>query len=219
MIFKTMAFLFLLCWALPAVSASTKKPVESSSTREIDGVLASYRQAKGIEAKVKKSVIQETIGTEMKSQGTFFFSRGKMRMEIVEPERSILVFDGKYIWLESRFDDSHIEVTKMRAGELRKSNSILAALFDRKDVLKNFKLLNRKVDGEKKTFSFTAKDKKKNDVQSLEIALKDKNLDRISYTDRIENKVTLEFSDVTKGALNADKFVYKPPKGSDVTSP
>jgi chaperone LolA len=215
-------------FCLPAFSASkkahakTKAAALKSATgtaKDVDTVLASYRQASALKAKIKKTVVQKTFGTEMKSQGDFYFSKGKLRMEIMEPERSTLVYDGKHIWFESRLDDQHVQVTKMKANELRKSDSLLAALFDRKDVLKNFNLTGSKSDETRKTYSFEAKDKKKSDVKFLEIALKEKDIEHITYEDQIENRVTLEFSDMTKGALDAKKFAYKPPKGAEVTEP
>lgn len=197
----------------------TERASKSSSTKEVDAVLTSYRRAGALKAKVNKTVVQETMGTETKSRGAFYFSKGKLRMDIMEPERSALVYDGKNVWFESRFDDQHVQVTKMRVGELRKANSMLAALFDKKDVLKNFKLIGTKSENGKKIFSFEAKDKKKSDVQFLEIALKDKDIQRITYKDQIENRITLEFSELIAGPLPANKFAYKAPKGAEVTEP
>jgi outer membrane lipoprotein-sorting protein len=191
----------------------------SSAVREISKVLTNYREAKSIKAKVQKTVVQETVGTSMKSPGDFYFSKGKMRLEMMEPERTILVYDGKTVWYESRIDDEHVVVTKIRANGLRKSDSLLAALFYNKNVLENFKLKTSVTDQSKKVFTFEAKDKKKSDVQSLEIALKDKDIQRISYKDQIENRVTLEFSDVERGSVSAAKFAYKPPKNAEITEP
>ena len=129
------------------------------------------------------------MGTSMKSQGEFYFSKGKMRLEMREPERTTLVYDGKIIWFESRADEEHIVVTKMKAMELRKSDSLLASLFDRKDVLKNFNLKSSKSEWLAiKDFKFEPKDKKEKWISNrLEIALKDKKtFERISYKDQIE---------------------------------
>src|ERR1700722_4196260 len=126
----------LVLFMAPAL-AFPKAPAHASPTHDVDSVLASYRTAKAVKGKVKKTVVQEAMETSMSSQGDFFFSKGKMRLEMMEPERTPLVYDGKTIWFESRADEEHVVVTKMRAGELRKSNSLLASLFDRKDVLKS----------------------------------------------------------------------------------
>jgi outer membrane lipoprotein-sorting protein len=202
--------LFLIL-ALPSLALAGGPPA-----KDVSAVLASYRQAKALHASVKKTVEQETMGTSMKSQGEFYFSKGKMRLEMREPERTTLVYDGKIIWFESRADEEHIVVTKMKAMELRRSDSLLATLFDRKDVLQKFNLKSSTRDGSLKEFNFEPKDKKKSDIQSLEISLKGKDIQRISYKDQIDNRVTLEFSDLTKGKVPADKFAYKAPKHAEI---
>ncbi|MGZ3722571.1 MAG: LolA family protein, partial [Bdellovibrionales bacterium] len=224
----------LLVLAVPALAFA--KPAKASAAKGLSGkksagkesakpakevaqVLASYRVAKAIKAKVKKTVVQETMGTSMKSEGNFYFSKGKMRLEMSEPERTVLVYDGKTIWFESRADEEHIVVTKIHGNEFHRSDSLLAALFDKSDALKQFNLKSSTTDESKKAFTFEPKDKKKSDVVSLEIALRDKDIQRIAYKDQIDNRVILEFSDVTKGSVSADKFSYKPPKGAEITEP
>lgn len=212
MIRKLLIFLTLplIAVAKPVGSTKAKPP-----TREVDKVFASYRAGKPFKAKVKKTVTQEIMGTTMTSSGTFYFSKGKMRMDISEPERTTLVYDGKAIWSESRSTDDHVLVTKIRSIELRKSDSLLASLFGGENVLKKFTLKSIKSDDTKKNYTFEAKDKK-SDVQVLEITLKDKDIQRISYKDSRENKVTLEFDDLSHASVAADKFAYRPPKGAEV---
>jgi outer membrane lipoprotein-sorting protein len=189
------------------------------SASDVDQALESYRKAPAIRAKVKKTVEQEMMGTETKSEGEFYFSKGKLRMDIHEPEKTILVYDGQTFWLESRTDDGHVVVTKMPAANLRKSDSILASLFDRKDVLKGFDLRKTNTADKLATYDFEAKDKKKADILTLQIALRGQDIERITYKDQLENKVTLEFSDVKRVIVEGDRFAYKPPKGADVTEP
>src|SRR5262249_24074961 len=150
------------------------------------------------------------------SHGTFYFSAGKLRMDIVEPEPTTLVYDGKIVWSEARSAENHVLVTKIRNTELSKSDSLLASLFSGKDLLKNFALKEVKEKDSKKTFYFVDKDKK-SDVQSLEISIKGKDIQRISYLDQRENKVTLEFDDLSHPKLPADKFADVPPKGAEIT--
>ncbi len=207
----------LLLFAAPVFAMP--KPVKSQTGAEVETVLARYRLAKAITAKVKKTVFQETMQSESKSQGDFYFAKGKLRIDISEPEKTTLVYDGKTVWFESRLDDQHVSVTKMRASSVHKSGSLLAALFERKGVLDRFKLVGNKTANGGNVFSYEAKDKKKSDVRFLEIAIKNKDIQRITYRDQIENRVTLEFSNLSKGAVPASKFVYKPPRSAEITEP
>jgi outer membrane lipoprotein-sorting protein len=211
-------WLLICAWAPFALAKTEAVKAHANPNKEVLAALAGYRSAPAIQAKVEKTVAQETMGTENKSQGIFYFSKGKLRLDILQPEKTSLVYDGKNIWFESRLDDEHVTVTKMRANQLRKSDSILAALFDKKDVLHNFALVKNQKDGDKKSFSYKAKDKK-SDVQFLEIDLDNRDIEKISYKDQIENSVTLKFSHISRAALPVEKFAYKPPKNSEVTEP
>jgi outer membrane lipoprotein-sorting protein len=205
-------FLFFL--AVPFMA--TAKPSKPSAS-DVDSVLSRYRSAKAIQAKVKKTVLQEVMGTSNTSEGRFYFSKGKLRLDIEKPEKSTLVYDGKNIWLESRLDDQHVQVTHMKAGELKRTDSLMAALFDRKDALKKFNLLKAKdVDGEK-VYSFEPKDKKSTEVRFLEVALKNKDIQRITYKDQVENTVSFEFHDLSKESVPMAKFQYRLPKEASVT--
>ncbi len=212
------SFVIYLC-LLPVLAwAKAGNPaIAASPAAEVDAVLSKYRKAKSLQAKVTKTVVQELVGSETKSDGDFYFSKGKLRLEFGEPENSKLVYDGKTVWLESRLDDKTVQVMKLRSNELKKSDSLLAALFERKDILKNFKLLETKESEGVKTYKFEPNDKKKTEVQFLELALKNKELQRISYKDQVENQVSFDFQNLSKGSVAPSKFTYKVPKGANVT--
>lgn len=192
-----------------------KKP---NAAKEVDAVLAKYREAAAIEAKVKKTVVNEVMGMDNKSSGEFYFSKGKLRMDITEPEKTVLVYDGKFVWMEQEIEDGKKLVTKLRTNELKRSKSVLTALFEKKDVLRNFKHLKSSKDGESQTHLFEPKSSKdEQEVRELEVTLKKKEIERISYKDQLENKVTFDFSEVRRGEVPAKKFTYKVPKGAEVT--
>jgi outer membrane lipoprotein-sorting protein len=206
----------VLAFLLPAIAASKAK--KSDPFREVETVMAKYRAAPAIKAKVKKTVVQEVMGMESVSEGEFFFSKGKLRLEISKPDVSLLVYDGKTVWVESRMDENTIQVTKLRANELKRSKSVLTALFGKKDILKGFKLIKSSNKDGVKTFVFEPKDKKPDsEVQQLELRLKSKDLEMVSYKDQLENEVKFEFQDLTRGEVPAAKFSYKPPKNAEVT--
>ena len=190
---------------------------EKLSVKDVDSVLTRYREAGAFKAKVRKTVAQEVLGTETTGVGDFFFSKGKLRLEMHEPENTTLVYDGKIVWLESRIDKNTVEVTKIRSRELKKNDSLLAALFDRKDILQSFKLNGAKTTDGKNVFSFKPRDSKKTEIRVLEIALMGKELQRITYMDDRENRVSFEFENLNRESIPADRFAYSPPKGANIT--
>ena len=198
-------------WAISAFPAS------QMSARDVDAVLTKYRQAEAFRSKVKKTVTQEVIGTETSGDGVFYFSKGKLRLEMSEPENTTLVYDGKTIWMETRLDKDTVEVTKVKSRDLKKNDTLLAALFERKNILQSFKLISARVDGELNVYSFEPRDKKKTEVRLLDIVLNGKELSQVAYRDDRENKVTFVFTDLVREPVAAAKFKYKPPKGANVT--
>ncbi len=208
----------ILIALLVLVSPGFAHAKKALTAKDVDTVLSKYRQAPAIQAKVKKTVVQETMGIENTSTGDFYFSKGKLRLDFTEPEKTTLVYDGKFVWLESRLDDKNIQVTKMRTNELKRSKSVLTALFEKKDILRNFKMVKAaEADGSKNYFFEPKKKKAEDEIQQLQIVLKNKELERVSYKDQLENTVSFDFSELTKGKVPAAKFSYKIPKNAQVT--
>ena len=189
----------------------------STPTSQVEDVLTRYRAAKSVKARVKKTVTQELMGSTHVSEGLFYFAKGKLRLDLTKPEPSILVYDGKNIWLESHLDAQTIEVSHMRAGALKRSDSLMASLFDKKDALKGFRLLQTHAGDGYKSYSFTPKDKSTTEIRSLEVELRGPELKRIKYKDQMENTVDFEFGDLSHEAVDLNLFVYKPPAGANVT--
>jgi outer membrane lipoprotein-sorting protein len=213
----------LLPMLLVVFAPATFAKASAKGAKEVNSILAAYRKAPAIQAKIKKTVVQEAMGTETKGQGEFYFSKGKLRMDIQTPEKSTLVYDGKYVWYESRMegldgDGETIQVSKMKMGKLKKTDSLMATLFEEKDILRNFKLISAKqTKASGKVFVFEPRNKAKTEVQHLEIGIKNGNIDRIMYRDQVENKVAFEFSDLKRAAVPAGKFKYTVPKKAEVT--
>ena len=206
------------CLSLVVAVAGLNLYAKPLSAAEVDAAMAAYRKAPAVEARVKKTIHQEVMNTKNESEGRFYFSKGKLRLDFDRPERSTLVYDGRTVWLESRLDDKHVQVSRVKSGALRKSNSLMAALFDNKDALKAFRLLTRKEEHGLTKFAFEPRDRKATEVRSLEIALDHQALSAITYRDEMENKVEFQFKDVRLGPVAAAKFKYQPPKGASVTN-
>lgn len=214
-----MSFKFLLIGVLSAGaqfnagSSAKAKP----SAESVAKVFAELRKADGVRADIKKVVEQKVLERTVESSGLFYFSKGKMRLEISKPEPSLLVFDGSHVWLESTFDEDTKQVTKIFAGNLRKSDSMMASLFDRDDVLKKFKLIGVADHEGLRKFSFVPKNPKSTEVKSLDIELQGNKLKSLAYADQIENVVRYEFETLSVRKLSNGLFLYKPPNGATVS--
>lgn len=191
----------------------------ASALRRVNSILARYREAPAIRAKVKKTIVQELMGNTVTSEGIFYFSKGKLRLEFTAPESSTLVYDGENIWIESRLDEKTVQVTRLHKNEIKKTQSVLTAVFDKKDVFSGMKVTKAISDGKRKSLAFAPKDEKRknDDIVSLEVVVNDKNLERLKYVDTLENQVSFDFSQVEESDVSLKKFQYHPPKGAEVT--
>lgn len=198
------------------MAASAAKEAKLSP-KDVDAVLNKYRQAEAFKAKVKKTTANEVIGNESTGDGKFYFSKGKLRLEMGEPENTTVVYDGKTIWMETRLDEQTVNVTKIKSRELKKNDTLLASLFDKKDLLQSFAMTKAREEDGKKIYTFEPKARIKTEVRGLEIALEGKDLQRVTYRDDLENRVSFEFKDLQRGTIPSAKFKYQPPKGASVT--
>lgn len=187
------------------------------SAKDVDAVLNKYRKAEAFKAKVKKTTANELIGNESTGEGKFYFSKGKLRLEIGEPENTTVVYDGKTIWMETRLDEGTVNVMKIKSGQLQKNDTLLASLFEKKDLLQTFAMTKANEENGLKVYLFEPKKRIKTEVRALEIALEGKDLQRVTYKDDRENRVSFEFKDLERGSVPAARFKYHPPNGASVT--
>ena len=216
---KTAAFT-LLC-LFPLVAAA-KKPL--TPQQEIQRVLHHYHQAKGVTFAVTKKTHNTLLAMKAKtSEGRLFYSKGKLRFEVSKPEKSLLVMDGKYIWFATKLSKDKggkVLVSRTGASNFKKGSSVMAALLDRGDLFKTFKVDTQVKDGKDLTVSLVALKPDDTEIQTLDLTI-DPDHDRllkVSYSDDRGNETLYEFgSPHFSKALKASLFVYQPPKGAELT--
>lgn len=203
-----------------SVLAATKAATVQA---EIDKALAPLRTKQGVEVSLKRRSVNTLLAREKSGEGRLFYRRGRLRLEMKSPEESLLVLDGKSIWLETKLDKElggKTIVSKTSAGSFKKSNTLIAALLENKDLLKEFKLKRRRSESGQVLLEFLPKDASKSEIQSLSLWLKDgsSGLAKVQFTDDKENEVSLEFGETKALGVDVDTlFKYVPPKGADVT--
>jgi outer membrane lipoprotein-sorting protein len=190
---------------------------------EVSQALSSLRQKSGVAVPVKKKSLNGLLGKEKTSEGRLFYWQGKLRLETDAPEETILVLDGKTLWLATKLPEEmggKTMVSKTSARNFKKSNTLIAALLENKKLLKEFKLDRRSdVDGEVH-LEFAAKKPDENEIQRLALWLRPaaKRLEKITYWDDKENEVTFTLGEIK--SIDGDRkalFSYKPPKGAEIT--
>lgn len=211
---------FLAGIAFPVWGAQSKA---LSLEAEVNKALAPLRKSAGITVALKKKTVNTLLDKEKTSEGRLHYWQGKLRVETESPEESILVMDGKTLWLAQTLPadmGGKVLVSKTQAKTLKKSSTLFAALLGNGKPLKEFKLKDRRETDKKVHLEFVPKNEDESEIQKLDLWINgpDQRLVQITYWDDKENEVTFELGDIEK--IKGDKtklFSYKPPKDAEIT--
>lgn len=191
---------------------------------DIKMVVKHYQRAKSIKMQVEKEVYIDYLEQTKESKGELLFSKGRLRLNINEPEKSLLLMANNLIWHVNYLSDDMggLQVTQIKASkQLKQKNTLLAFLFDNVEVWDNFEVIESKEVN--KLLAISLKPKNNNvldDVIKVHLLLDRKNklLKRIVYWDGLDNKTQFKFSSIDfKAPLNEKMFSYTPPKNVSVT--
>lgn len=190
---------------------------------ELKATLKDLKKKDGIAVEIKKSSTNLTMGTTKAGSGKLLYWSGKLRLEMNPPEQTLLVMDGKYLWLESQFvqdTEKRILVTKAKLKGLKKANALWATILGNNDIMSEFKTKNRKVDGNSVTLELVPKAKAESEIVKLIFvySIKPYKLMALTYVDDRDNEVTYQLGEPR--SIDGDVksiFIYEPPKGANVT--
>lgn len=198
----------------------------SSSTWE--SVAQKYREAKLTKMDISKTVKSDFSG-EKTFEGKLYLAKGLFRMDIVTPEKSTVVFDGKNLWSEQAPSvdfGGQAQVTKTKIDKKSESQLLVTKVFEKGVLQKLFKIESEKAVNDEKYKKEIIVIKARPLSKDLAIQLlilgvdpKDKLVTEIGYVDDIGNQTIMRFSNV-EFPTNSDKklFKYEPPKGAQVTN-
>ena len=215
-----MKFLIILFSTLAAsISGATEKPADSlKSLRE---TLVRIQKTKLVEFQLEKKVVSEIMGSEKTYHGRSFLQGSLFRFEIKDPDKSLVVFDGKTLWIVQYPNPGLGGPTQVLRGQIhgkQKEQMLLTELLAKGKLLDSFTLAKTGEDDSGQSFEGTPKDKGFN-LQKVNLTVKGKELKKLEYVDDVGNKTSLN---VIEQKLQADPrpelFRYKPEKGAQVTN-
>jgi outer membrane lipoprotein carrier protein len=181
-----------------------------------------YRSAKLVEMSVEKTVKSDLTGKVTKYTGTLALSNSKFRLETKTPDEALVVYDGTTLWnvqyppkeFGGNPQVAHGKPDKKTRGQL------IAATLIGGDIQKTFKVTDEKKEGDiSSTLSISPKDDLPVKNLRMVIDLKKSEITEISYTDDLQNLVTMKFSDIKlKDSVKKNLFKYEAPKGAQETN-
>jgi outer membrane lipoprotein carrier protein len=206
------------------LKASKNSTQVAAEINDIKAVVGKYKDAQAVGMKVEKKIHLALLDETKLGKGRLWFSKGRLKVQIDKPEGSLLVVDNHTVWLESRLTDepsSLVQVTKMKASQIRKSNALLAILFGDEAVWSKFELVtSHRQNGNLHVELKPQPGAKLLDVTKIKIVVRgsQSEIAEITYWDELENETSYKFSDVDFDvSLSAKDFKYTPPPDAEIS--
>jgi outer membrane lipoprotein carrier protein len=216
---KTPGLLFV---GLLFTATSALAEVSKTQLTSLRNVIIRYQQSAYVEMDLEKTVVSEILGREKTNKGKSFLAPKRIRLEIFEPDKSLIVYDGSTLWnvqYPPAGSGGKVQVAKAKLDQKNQNQILLGDLLVEQGLLAKFDLLDATKDGD--VLEITAKPKgHKIQVADLKfrVNLKDKVIQEIEYSDELSNKTTMKFSGtIFQKKKNAKIFQYQPEKGAQVT--
>lgn len=191
---------------------------EKKAIAILNEILNRYQTAPAVQIEVSKDVTMALLEKSKSSRGKLFFAKGRMRMELDDPEKTTVVADGNNLWLATRLPKEfggHWQVSKSNQLSLKKSNALMAVLFGNKNLSKDFRI---SLSGQR--FELTPKRPDEIDLSFLRLKTdpERKQIREIEYADSLENQTRYRFLKTQFDArFELAKLNYKPPADAEVT--
>jgi outer membrane lipoprotein-sorting protein len=209
--------------AVKTVTAPVIQPTESD-VGFIRGIDLAYQKAKTVTMDIKKTLKSQILDSNTSSSGKVMFSKGRMRMEMAIPDKSLVVIDKKHIWVvnypSGEFKNSALQVIKADISSKKGRSQNFLGLLTQGGVLKYFNVSGlQKVSEEERVF-FLQPNEATVEFKRAQMILnpKTKLITGLRYWDELDNETDFQFSNVKFNKdLNEKNFSYSPPKNADIT--
>lgn len=203
------------------IFAFTSIAVEAAKKSQLTEVVSKYKKSNLVKIELTKTIKSKLLGKESKYKGIIYLSANKFRLNIEEPDKNQIIFDGKTIW-NVQFPPKElpgpVQVAKAKLDKNTKKQILISSLISKEGLSKNFKVEKEVKKDEKVLVSLTPTQNELS-VKDLEIVLVDKKISEINYIDDVGNKTSYFFEKTDFNAKGSTQiFKYTPPKGAQVTN-
>lgn len=207
--------------------ASPLKPgmhaVEKKELANVKALNERYRTATSASMDVTKQVKLGLIGSERKSSGKLYLSKGQLRMELEGAEKTLLVVNKKNLFAvtypDAQLKGAAISVIKGETTSKKAQSQVLTSLLGSGGFLKSFKPTALQVGDQGELTYFLQPTNNQNEFTraQMKVSKDGKEIRELRYWDARDNETALIFSNVKFGAkLDAQLFNYTPPADADV---
>ncbi len=183
-----------------------------------------YREAETVKMDVAKTLRLSLLDQEKKSEGTIKIKKGGLlRWESMAPTHTLVLADGKYIWLVdyAEGEDEKPNIIKATNPKKTQPHQVVAFLLGQGKISNDFIVTGEKSVGSHDMKLELRPKSEADEVKWLTLVIdKDKKeIEKLSFQDSVGNITELEFKDVQFDTeMNKSVFMYSPPKGAEITN-
>jgi outer membrane lipoprotein carrier protein len=172
---------------------------------------------------VSKTLKLKLLEQTKKSQGNIQIKKGGLlRWETEEPNHSLVLADGKVLWLVDYVAGEDEKPNIVKAPDPKKSqpHAVVAFLFGEGRISDDFSVTKEKKSDDHHTTLELKPKKDADQIKWLNLSVdKDKNeIETISFEDAVGNVTELTFKEIQFNSdIDSKVFKFVPPKGADIT--
>jgi chaperone LolA len=220
---KHWAFAVTVFWFSLAGSA-TQRADQVELLKKVD---AKYITAKTVTMSVNKTDKLSALEQTKSSEGTLQMKKGMLRMDLTssesDKERSLVVVDGKNLWLVSPLvkdaKNSKTQVAKTKLANKKAKSHLLLQILTDGGVFRFFQV-DKSVEQDDMVVYFLKPEKSMQEIQKAQV-LVDKTkqvIAQFKYWDAMENETIYQFTNVEfDKSIKDSVFTYTPPKDAQVS--
>lgn len=183
-----------------------------------------YAQLKTASMDVSKELTLAVLKKTKKSSGQLrLASKGKFRLDILEPTKSVVAMNGKDIWVaeypDPEFKDDKIQVLHSKFKDQLKSQVLLSFLMGQSNLQKHFKISKKEAKDDSVKYTLVPKNKNVDlKTVTLTISSEEKEIEAISYLDNLDNEIKYVFKNKKfNEGMDQKIFDFKLPKNAEVS--
>lgn len=182
-----------------------------------------YRDAQSVKMDVTKTLKLSLLDQEKKSEGTIKIKKGGLlRWESMAPTHTLVLADGKYIWLVdyAQGEDEKPNIIKATNPKKTQPHQVVAFLLGQGKISSDFIVTEEKSLDPHNTKLELKPKSEEDEVKWLTLVVdKDKKeIEKLSFQDSVGNITELDFKNVQFDTeMNKAVFKYSPPKGAEIT--
>lgn len=212
----------LLLFLATMISSFAKADVSSAALKTLKETVQRYQKSSLVQMKVEKKVTSELLGSDRTYSGSIALANRRFRLETAEPDKSLVVYDGRYLWTVQyppQGFDGKVQVARAKLDKKNQNQVLLSDLLVGNGVLTHFNFLSEKADADKLELSAKPKHNEEQ-ISDLKITLdkKSKEITEVNYADELGNRTVMKFTEIKMGKKAKPQiFEYKPEKGAEVT--